>query len=152
MSPLIATVLLIAFAAAIGTMIINWSMSDNAPTQEETVDPCADIKLELEEIPSGEAICYDADKRHVSFLVTNSGFAPIDSLVVKAGALVNSTFENRRKDVRGPLAVADSLSVSLEYETLSPNDVTAEVIPVAADTQGTICTEKSIKRVGIPTC
>ena len=45
-SPLIATILLIAFAVALGTVIMNWGLSLGSSSD----DPCAKVALELKKM------------------------------------------------------------------------------------------------------
>ncbi len=74
MSPLIATLLLIAFAVALGAMIMNWSSSLVAGGAKET--KCKALSLE-QRIP----ICYSEGKLVVN--VQNNGEEEINSLVLR---------------------------------------------------------------------
>lgn len=60
-SPLIATVLLIAFAVALGAVVMNWSHSLVTP-EEKGKEACPDIKLFVETDSEGnDKICQEGD-------------------------------------------------------------------------------------------
>lgn len=78
MSPLVATVLLIAFAVALGAMIMN--LSGPAGKEGETSKLCEDVS-----ITTNKPICYEEDS--VKFTIKNDGTVKIDGiqLIVEEG-------------------------------------------------------------------
>jgi flagellin-like protein len=80
-SPLIATVLLIAFAVSIGTMIMNWGKDAIA-----TAGDCKDVKLELQTINDKPLLCYDAINGQINVMLKNTGTVDIDSLKLQITA------------------------------------------------------------------
>lgn len=136
-SPLIATVLLLAFAVAIGTMVVNY-ISANLK-----VDPCADVGIGIE----GD-VCATHDG--VTFVVTNTGSKALVNLKVR---LVN---ENT-KDVTEPqlannLDPASAAKINFPYATISPESVSLTLTPVVNGKDGPLyCSEKSV-RTTLQTC
>jgi len=90
-SPLIATVLLIAFAVALGAVVMNWGrtyVEDTAKFAREKSDieiKCSsDVKLEFLKIKDVKHICYyyDASNLKVNFTVENTGKLDVYGLQV----------------------------------------------------------------------
>ncbi|MBD3313396.1 hypothetical protein GF345_03055 [Candidatus Woesearchaeota archaeon] len=90
-SPLIATVLLIAFAVALGAVVMNWGRSyveDTAEFAQEkssTEITCSmDIRTEIIKIGETSQICYDDDAETLNFTIQNSGTVRVDGLRIQA--------------------------------------------------------------------
>ncbi|MFH1174446.1 MAG: archaellin/type IV pilin N-terminal domain-containing protein [archaeon] len=77
-SPLIATVLLIAFAVALGAMIMNWA--SQIPVDPKKPNTCDDVRLVQKTIGSSKAFCYDVQKRELFFRIENAGAEPIEKI------------------------------------------------------------------------
>ncbi len=69
-SPLIATILLIAFAVALGSVIMNWGLSLSINSD----DPCQKVALDLREFNGAEA-CYGnrGEQGYINFIIENQG-------------------------------------------------------------------------------
>ncbi|MBN1502985.1 hypothetical protein JW930_05565 [Candidatus Woesearchaeota archaeon] len=86
-SPLIATVLLIAFSVALGAVVMNWGRSF---VQEKTEDvdekagtqlKCTvDILLDFVEISSEKQVCYNSTAKRVEFIIENIGTISADGI------------------------------------------------------------------------
>lgn len=93
-SPLIATVLLIAFAVALGVVVMNWGkdyVETTAKDTSEKVDAdmsCQmDIELKVKEIGKTEKICYNnltGGFMELEFMLENTGRNPIQGIRVIA--------------------------------------------------------------------
>jgi len=70
-SPLIATVLLIAFAVALGAVVMNWGRNFSMGSD---VRECAAVTIEPQEV-NGYKACYGADDEggYVNFVLKNTG-------------------------------------------------------------------------------
>ncbi len=79
-SPLIATILLIAFAVALGSVIMNWGL--NLSTQNSD-DPCQRVRLSLNLIGGAEA-CYGntGAQGYVNFILENTGTTDISGVSI----------------------------------------------------------------------
>jgi len=89
-SPLIATVLLIAFAVALGAVVMNWSRSftgEQMETAQQTAGVASacdvNVRMNLVEIGGIERMCYDNSSRTGSFIVKNNGNFDIEGLQVQ---------------------------------------------------------------------
>lgn len=90
-SPLIATVLLIAFAVALGAVVMNWGRSyvsetaENVRTKSDRDVKCSqDVNIEIQKIDTTPQICYggSGSAGFLDFTVYNSGHMDIESLTV----------------------------------------------------------------------
>ncbi len=70
-SPLIATILLIAFAVALGTVVMNWGLS----LSNGSDDPCAKVSLTLKKMTDKGVVCYGnrGSDGYLNFILENSG-------------------------------------------------------------------------------
>lgn len=122
-SPLIATVLLIAFTVALGAVVMNWGRSYTSQKMEEvktTSDKelaCArDVQIEWSSISDVDQICYggEGSTGFISFTVKNTGTTDIESLGINvygtldimANSSINGTF----------IAVAHPLRKNITYD------------------------------------
>ena len=78
-SPLIATVLLISFAVALGSVVINWGRNMEV---SKPGDPCSGVSIKIRSMGSYEA-CYSgpAQNSYIRFILDNSG-RDIDGLAI----------------------------------------------------------------------
>lgn len=79
-SPLIATVLLIAFAVALGAVVMNWGRSYVEDTAESTqrasqtkVDCSMGVNLEIKEIGGNPTLCQNEDDDEIEVIFVNRG-------------------------------------------------------------------------------
>jgi len=88
-SPLIATVLLIAFAVALGAVVMNWgrnyieTTAEFAKEKSDTEIRCSmDISLELIRLTDTPQICFtnDTDNPTINFTVGNAGTVTITGI------------------------------------------------------------------------
>ena len=86
-SPLIATVLLIAFAVALGAVVMNWGRSyveDTAANAERTsqtkVDCSLGVDIEIKEISDDPKICLDTDEEEVVVYLVNRGSKVLEGI------------------------------------------------------------------------
>jgi len=79
MSPLIVTIILIAFAVALGAMIMNWS-SDVVAMHEPS---CATSGLEIQKAFGRDMICFDDVANKLKVTIKNSGSTDISSIMFR---------------------------------------------------------------------
>src|SRR3990167_1379626 len=79
-SPLIATILLIAFAVALGSVVMNWGLNLNLGKSD---DKCRNVEIKLRDIDSAEA-CYGGfgSNGYINFIIDNTGSADISGLAI----------------------------------------------------------------------
>ena len=76
-SPLIATVLLISFAVALGSVVLNWGRNLDISSE----DVCSQVRLEIESKARSD-ICYtrEGDSAYLTFMLRNTGDARVEGL------------------------------------------------------------------------
>ena len=145
MSPLIMTILLIAFAVALGAMIMNWS-SDAVITPRAT---CEATKLEVQTAFNRDLICFNTETGKLKVVVKNTGSTTINSLIYRR---INADFSVRE------LKLPDStMSPGKIYEAEIPyqmtNNVHIEIIPeIKSGEEITICSSKTILKESLQNC
>jgi len=79
-SPLIATILLIAFAVALGSVIMNWGLNLNLGKAD---DKCSGVDIRLRKLDSSE-VCFGliGSGRYINFIVDNTGSVDISGLAI----------------------------------------------------------------------
>jgi len=79
-SPLIATILLISFAVALGAVVMNWGRNLDI---SKPGDICSGISIKIRDIDNSQ-VCYinDGDNAYINFIIDNNGNKNIDGLGV----------------------------------------------------------------------
>jgi len=140
MSPLIATVLVIAFAVAMGVMIMNWS--SDIETSVVATDYCDGLSVTL-----NKGICFDTNSLVVD--LKNDGTAKFD------GVLVRSVSESGDLELKlkGSAMIPRE---SLEKRALFPyvgGEISLQVIPfVMVDGSAVACEAGSYTQTELPNC
>ena len=122
-SPLIATVLLIAFAVALGAVVMNWGRTYVQDTQNTVRDKgdldvkcSSDVRLKVGKISNIIQFCYGGGGTggYVNMLIINDGIVDIDSLrFAVVGAL--GVYTNNSLNATG-LAQSEPKRVNLSYD------------------------------------
>ena len=148
MSPLIATVLLIAFAVALGAMIMNWSTDMDEPVAASVSgDVCSGIDLELNEVFGKTVFCYqDTD---IKFNVLNTGNKVISGIQLRT---VDAELKEIKKDIPN-----SKIPVGGTFDYGSPFDksgiVHVELVPyITQDGQASYCLKDRIVQDIFPDC
>lgn len=144
-SPLIITILLIAFAVALGTMIMNWTSGVVSASEVA----CEDIILEVQSAFNKEILCYDDTIEKMRLVMKNRGSSPIDFIIYRRiGA------DLRPKDVsmpdsylkQGKIYEAD---ISFQYT----DKIHVEFIPgIMKGGEEVLCPDAAIVRENLPKC
>ena len=121
-SPLIATVLLIAFAVALGAVVMNWGSTftkqtaDNVQKKSDVDFKCSlDVKLKPLEISGRPQICFGeyGSSSQINMTLLNDGAKKIDSvqltIIGAAGIASNTSVPN------STLVVAGGAKLSASY-------------------------------------
>ncbi len=79
-SPLIATILLIAFAVALGSVVMNWGLNLNLG---KTNDACTHVEVKIRNIGNNE-VCYGGSgpKGFINFVIDNTGNVDLNGLSI----------------------------------------------------------------------
>ena len=142
-SPLIATVLLIAFAVSIGTMIMNWGKDAVA------VGDCSETKLEVQMINEKPLFCYDTLNNKVNVMVKNTGSTNIDSLKMR---VVTPDFNTEDKDIENSvLKSGDIKTENIDY--VHSGQFRVEIIPtITVGGKEKACSDKYVYVDNIDKC
>lgn len=109
-SPLIATVLLIAFAVALGAVVMNWgsdyvkSQTSQTSQKSDVKIKCAqDVSLKIAEIDGTPKLCYNNETGYerIDFLINNEGNVALQNIKVTVisnvstpvSELINKSFD-----------------------------------------------------------
>ncbi len=138
MSPIIATILLIAFAVALGAMIMTWGSTIVAGDQLANV--CEQAKIEMR----GQ-LCYK--NGNVKIDVKNSGTETIQSLILEIkGEEYDQQYELKQKlDPQGAM----SQEVPASRTT---NPVVLLIPKVKLDEENQACPQPAFNKSGLPPC
>lgn len=79
-SPLIATILLIAFAVALGSVVMNWGLNLNLG---KSADKCRNVEIKIRNIDSAE-VCFGGfgTNGYINFVIDNIGIIDINGLAI----------------------------------------------------------------------
>lgn len=159
MSPLVATVLLIAFAISLGVVVMSFGSAyypheklTSRVVNESTL--CSSLSLEILSIQNQEQLCYRGDSRTgtVEFVLVNSANTPIDSIqmwVVGDSILVSDILNQT-------LAPGYPLEGRLDY-SLEQNGKIRQVkfvpkISPEGTAQSLFCFEKAVTATAVRDC
>ena len=135
MSPLIATILLMAFAVALGGMIMNWSSS--LPTGGAD---CAELKLSI------DAFCREGNQ--VKLGLRNIGTEDIAEVRL---VIVDQTVKEEKTILGSALNKGQTLSVMVPFAN-SP-DATFSILPArGTPAEPIVCPEPVHSVQGLPVC
>lgn len=151
-SPLIATVLLIAFAVALGAVVMNWGRNIGIPNQG---DKCLGVEIKIREM-NNYNVCYSGSGSNVyiNFVIDNTGKQDIHGLSLwVVGEKGTQLFE-----IDNILIKEGTLLDKKDKELLYNSDKYGQIkhvqfIPkVKIDTTIDICPKNSIKADKIGLC
>lgn len=135
-SPLIATVLLIAFAVSIGTLIMNIGKDALA-----NVGDCTDVKIEVQTINGKPLFCYDQDNDKINMMIKNIG--GVDIKYIRLG-ITTADFNHEEINIDdSALKAGRTLTKSIDYSR--EGYFKTEIIPViTASGKETVCLDNAI--------
>ncbi len=141
-SPLIATVLLIAFAVSLGAVLLTYMAS---------LGECSGVSMEIPKLNEESQICYNSNTNKLDFTLENSGREDVEYLKVTLTGALN--VENI--DVDNTFQRSDTGKVSIDYKlTYLGKLQKIKITPVTIeDNEEVICpSEKTLTVEGIPEC
>jgi flagellin-like protein len=130
-SPLIATVLLFAFAVALSTMVISYVLKATKST------PCDDVAVGVDGI---QEACYSDG--HIHMILVNKGQVPLTGAKVRIQA---SNRDIQEVQLANALAPGSASSVDITYQTLNPAGVTLTLVPIINRDGELYCVEQETR-------
>ena len=112
-SPLIATVLLIAFAVALGAVVMNWGRAQLDPHGSQGI--CSNVEISLEKIDNQLNLCYSSDDSKISFLLRNDGSTSVHKMRM---TLISSSVDPYNNVINQRIDPAETKRYEISY---SPN-------------------------------
>jgi len=142
-SPLIATVLLIAFAVSIGTMIMNWNKDSVA------VGDCSETKLEVQMISAKPLFCYDTLNNKINVMIKNVGSTDVNRLKMR---VITPDFNTEDKDLTdSAIKSGDIKTKSIDY--IHSGKFRVEIIPIiTVGGKESVCSDKYVFADDIGPC
>lgn len=151
-SPLIATVLLIAFAVALGSVVMNWGLNLNLG---KSADSCRNVEIKIRNIDVAE-VCFGGfgPNGYINFVIDNTGTIDIRGLAI----WIVGEKGTRLFDLDSILIKRDSLydkkdkEVSYDFSAFG-NIKQVQFIPKIKPEQATeICPRNAVKADKIGVC
>lgn len=151
-SPLIATILLIAFAVALGSVVMNWGLNLDL---SKSADKCRNVEIKIRNIGVAE-VCFGGfgQNGYINFIIDNTGAVDISGL----GIWVIGDKGTRLFDLDNILIKTDSLydkkdkEVSYDFSAYG-NIKQVQFIPKIKLEQTTeICPKNAVKAEKIGIC
>ncbi|MCA9478101.1 MAG: hypothetical protein KC535_03065 [Nanoarchaeota archaeon] len=141
MSPLIATVLLIAFAVAMGAMIMNWSAGIEGEG-EGMPNYCEGIS-----ISTNQGACFSNNA--ISFNVVNNGDQKVDGILLSSLA-DGTSIDIKIKDTA--LIKGENIDKNVPY-LYSGGSVELEFVPLVVENGEVVeCRNGGFSQTELPTC
>ncbi|MBR9676511.1 hypothetical protein GOV04_00025 [Candidatus Woesearchaeota archaeon] len=157
-SPLIATVLLIAFAVALGAIVMNWGrtyveeQTDNAQELSDQKTTCSfDVNIKILEISNQKKLCYNSTAGTLDLTVDNRGRKTIESFEV---LVYNSTEDIAVVQVNQSINIGRPLKQTITHGLGGDLDFIRVTPQVRLVTNGALitCTESEIKDDDLSPC
>lgn len=141
-SPLIATVLLIAFAVSLGAVLLTYMTS---------LGECGSVSIEVATIDGNPQICYNSNSNKLEFTIENSGREDVEYLKLSLTGALNVD----NVDVMRAISRSETEKMSVDYKLQYLGKLQKlKIMPVVLeDNEEVICpSEKSLTIEGIPDC
>ncbi len=150
-SPLIATVLLIAFAVALGSVVMNWGLNLNFG---KTADNCRNVEIKIRNMDGSDA-CFGGSGQngYVNFIIDNTGLAEVNGLrVIIDGEKGTKLFDLDKLSIKKG-SLYDKKDQEVSYDFSQYGDIKQiSFIPKIITGQTEICTKNSIEAKAIGKC
>ncbi|MFP4567860.1 MAG: hypothetical protein ACLFN8_02865 [Candidatus Woesearchaeota archaeon] len=145
MSPLLVTIFLVAFAVALGAMVMSWGSSSS---QSRDSSSCSDVSISPQVLLGSELICFNETAGKIKIVLSNSGDVEISSIINRQ---VGSDFSVEDSSISGSaLRPGQVLNTEL---LLRPGRVRVELIPeISVLNDKVLCPSKALVREEIPKC
>ncbi len=141
-SPLIATVLLIAFAVSLGAVLLTYLTSFGA---------CSGTEIKIPTLSNEPQVCYNTQTNKLEFTVENTGSENVEYLkLALTGAL---SVENIEVERTVPQSDAEKISIDYKFQALGKIQK-LKITPVVIEgNEEVVCpNQKAITVENIPDC
>jgi flagellin-like protein len=150
-SPLIATVLLIAFAVALGAVVMNWGRSyveDTAinaqRTSQSKVDCSLGVSIEIKQISGDPKICIDSDNDELVVFIANKGTKVVQGIKTT----IIGTEDILDYDTNTTIGKSDVKKFTFSYDSTDAGSIEQVVFTPKIDVEGSkiseLCTDAEL--------
>ena len=150
-SPLIATILLIAFAVALGSVVMNWGLNLNLG---KPADLCRTVEIKVRNIDVAE-VCFGGvgNNGYINFIIDNTGTMDISGMVIWIlGDKGTKLFDFETTIKKGSLLDKKDKAVTYDFTTFG-NIKQVQFIPkIRVEQIVEICPNNAIKADKIGVC
>ncbi len=145
MSPLLVTIFLVAFAVALGAMVMSWG-SNNSQGRESST--CDSVSISPQLLSGDELICFDESVGKLKVVLLNDGDVELSGVIHRQ---ISEDYAIKDEVIsKSSLKEGQVLSTEL---ILSPGRVRLELIPVISVLgDEVLCSGKSLIREDIAKC
>ncbi|MEK6983312.1 MAG: hypothetical protein AABX33_01965 [Nanoarchaeota archaeon] len=152
MSPLIATILLIAFAVALGSVVMNWGLNLEFGKLK---DECRSVEIKIRSIDVAD-ICFGGfgKKGYINFIIDNTGTTDISGMLILIEGDKGTQFFDLDNILvkKGSLYDKKDKEVSYDFSSFG-NIKQVQFIPkIKAEKTTNICPKNAIKVGSIGAC
>ncbi len=141
-SPLIATVLLIAFAVSLGAVLLTYMTS---------LGECGSVSIEISKMNDEPVICFNSNSNKLEFTIENSGREDVEYMKLTLTGALNVD----NVDVSRAVPKSETEKIAVDYKMQSLGRLQKlKITPVVIeDDEEVICpSEKALIIEGIPEC
>ena len=155
-SPLIATVLLIAFAVSLGAVVMNWgrgyveSTAEQAEAQSAEKIACSmDTSLDVVQVGNNMKLCIDnaTSSTYLNFTLINSGSIPIKGLQISeirySGAFTQTSYYPTTAVAKSKL-VYTGVNLTGTFSTIEQVEIAPIILIRGVEV---VCLEHSIRKL-----
>ena len=149
-SPLIATILLIAFAVALGSVIMNWGLNLDLGKPD---DKCGNVAVKIRNIGNFEA-CYGdfGQNGYINFILDNVGAVDISGLTILIVGEKNTKLSELQKTIKkGALLDEKGKEVSYNFEVYGSIKQVQFIPKVVVNRETVVCAKnlEEADKIGI---
>ncbi len=146
-APVIATILLVAFAVSLISIVINFGMG---LVEGESRKCTSDVEIGFIEIDGQKEVCYNSRSEKVNIRIENTGTKIVDGVEI----LVIGEKDSNTASITTPLDPINELKFSVQFPEQDYGKVMKIEIVPKADDNGVLllCSEKKIEIEGIGAC
>ena len=150
-SPLIATILLIAFAVALGSVVMNWGLNLNIG---KSSDRCRNIEIKTRNIDAAE-VCFGGvgQNGYINFIIDNIGPVDINGLDIYIIGNKKEKFFNLDNILIGRGALYEKKDREITYDFSSYGDIKqVKFIPKIKLEKIEVCLNRAVDANDIKPC
>lgn len=153
-SPLVATLLLIAFAIALGLVVMNWGKSYIEEKSEFTagveVGSCGLVELSIIKVSGKEKVCYNPAEQTIKVFLESGTELRIHD--IKVSVLGSNGIHNIDSILDSPLERATGAQITFNYPANIGKIEQVKFIPKIGIEEQSFCAHKTVVSENIEQC